>query len=57
VRYGREYPSTPSRFVAEMGTEGVVVQDGTSREPASPEFRKRALQELAARFPPKEAAP
>jgi hypothetical protein len=36
-----------------MGSAGVVVQDGCSKEPASPEFRKRALLELAARFPAK----
>jgi superfamily I DNA/RNA helicase len=55
TRWGQEMPSTPSRFLAEMGTEGVVVQDGCSQEPASPEFRKKALLELAARFKPKEA--
>jgi superfamily I DNA/RNA helicase len=53
VRWGQEMPSTPSRFLTEMGTAGVVVQDGCSKEPASPEFRKRALLELAARFPAK----
>jgi superfamily I DNA/RNA helicase len=56
VRWGKEVPSKPSRFLTEMGMEGVVVQDGTSREPASPEFRRRAMQELAARFPKREAA-
>ena len=56
VRWGQEMPTTPSRFLAEMGTEGVVVQDGCSREPASAEFRKRAFEELAARFPRREAA-
>jgi DNA helicase-2/ATP-dependent DNA helicase PcrA len=54
LRFGQEVHATPSRFLREMGTDGVVVQDGCSREPASPEFRKRAMQELAARFPPKE---
>jgi superfamily I DNA/RNA helicase len=55
VRYGREFPTEPSRFLGEMGTEGVVVQDGTSKGPASPEFRKRALAALADRYKPKEA--
>jgi DNA helicase-2/ATP-dependent DNA helicase PcrA len=53
VRFGQEVRSTPSRFLAEMGTEGVIVQDGCSKEPATKEFRTRALAELAARFPPK----
>jgi superfamily I DNA/RNA helicase len=55
LRWGQQLPSTPSRFLAEMGSDGVVVQDGCSNEPASAEFRKSALQELAARFPPKPA--
>lgn len=53
VRYGKEFPASPSRFLAEMGTQGVVIQDGTSREPATPEFRRRAMEALAARFKPK----
>ena len=57
VRWGQEMPTTPSRFLAEMGTEGVVVQDGTQHASRlRPEFRKRALEELAARFPRREAA-
>ncbi len=50
VRYGKEEKRVRSRFLDEMGDEGVEIVDATSDAPATQEFGRAMLADLKARF-------
>jgi superfamily I DNA/RNA helicase len=50
IRYGKEERRVRSRFLDEMGDDGVETVDATSDKPATQEFGRAMLADLKARF-------
>ncbi len=50
MKYGKEELRVPSRFLDEMGRQGVEVEDGASQEPVTAEEGKQAMNDLLARL-------